>query len=396
MPISERSARIHALYRQWLQWDSRLAAAADAHAPPDTAVALQRDQTWQALHGALRELVLLSLGKMDRAAKQAVVSTLCCGERGDWVLDLCEQIQDKKTIRQIVETEIATLQQVSADPPAQAAGANDTRDASMLLVLWVAYDDAWAASGREDFALRNRLLASLQPVVQQAAKWLCRGDTALAGDLVGAVNLDWAERGVLHGFDPDMSGIVGWAWGAVRLKYRHLQTAQRRRSARELPICSGPDGDADLVDAMASSRLQSAIARRQMPELLRQVLDDLQHQADNGRRMALALDNGEVLQGWKARQIHLLVLQAALADRFDTSPGVEKHADLAMVTGLQRSTSAKVLREALAYVAQHAQAAALKSLLQPTVLRQFNKQQHGGGAHIKVIARPGDDPGRDA
>ena len=46
MPISERSARIHALYRQWLQWDNRLAAAADAHAPPDTAVALQRDQTW--------------------------------------------------------------------------------------------------------------------------------------------------------------------------------------------------------------------------------------------------------------------------------------------------------------------------------------------------------------
>ena len=67
-----------------------------------------------------------------------------------------------------------------------------------------------------------------------------------------------------------------------------------------------------------------------------------------------------------------------------------------MVTGSQRSTSAKVLREALAYVAQHAQAAALKSLLQPTVPRQFNKQQHGGGAHIKVIARRGDDPGRDA
>ena len=390
MAISERSARIHDLYRQWLRLDGLLAAAAEAQAPLDAAASAQRDQAWTALHGAIHGLVTLSLGTLDAAAKQAVVSTLCCGERGEWVLDLCEQIQPKKTIRHIVEAEISALKQVAAEPPAQP---DDDGYATTLLAHWLAYDNAWTASGHEDRALRDRLLEALQPVVLQAARWLCRGDTALAGDLAGEINRDWADRGVLHGFDPNMGRIVGWAWGAARLKYRHLQTAQRRRTARELPICTSPDGDADLVDAMAGSRLQSTIARGQMPEILRQVLDDLQHAVTGGQRMALVLDNGEELAGWKPRQTHVLVLQAAMADRFDPTPGVEKHAELAVVTGLQRSTGAKVLREALAYVAQHPLAAALKSLLQPSVPRQFNKPEHGGGDQIKVIARLADGSG---
>ena len=38
-------------------------------------------------------------------------------------------------------------------------------------------------------------------------------------------------------------------------------------------------------------------------------------------------------------------------------------------------------------------AAVLKSLLQPSVPRQFNKPEHGGGAQIKVIARRADGSG---